>query len=131
MMKIQDAQIYVIGSLDMSIYKCISKDYVTDQVIMTEKQLAHIKEHHPEAYENAISYLGHILKQPDYIIKDKEPNTGLVIKNVVACEKYVLLVLRICTSCKEGYQNSITRKFFTGTHNSAIIRYNRRGYLRW
>lgn len=103
----QDAKIYQIGSLDMSIYKCISKNYITDKVIITEKQLIHIKERHPEVYKNAISYIGHILEQPDYIIKDKKPNTGLVIKQITGYEKHMLLVLRICTSCKEGYKNSI------------------------
>lgn len=103
----QNAQIYTIGYLDMSIYECISKDYITDEVVITEKQLIHIKERHPEAYKNAISYIERILEQPDYIIKDKKPNTGLVVKQIVACEKHMLLVLRICTSCKEGYKNSI------------------------
>lgn len=102
----QNVQIHKIGSLDMSIYKCISKDYTTDEVVITEKQLIHIKERHPEAYKNAIDYIKCILEQPDYIIKDRKPNTGLVIKQVF-CEKHMLLVLRICTSCKEGYKNSI------------------------
>lgn len=103
----QNAQIYEIGSLDMSIYKCISNDFVTDKVVITDKQLVHIKERHPEAYDNTISYIESILAQPDYIVKDKKPNTGLVIKQVVAGEKHMLLVLRICTSCREGYKNSI------------------------
>lgn len=91
----------------MSIYQCISKEYVTDKVVITEKQLVHIKERHPEAYHNAISYIEGILEEPDYIMKDKKPNTGLVIKQVVSDEKHMLFVLRICTSYKEGYQNSI------------------------
>lgn len=103
----QSTKVYKIGSLDMSIYKCISKKYITDEVIITEKQLIHIKQRHPEVYKNAISYIGHILAQPDYIIKDKKPNTGLIIKQVSACEKHMLLVLRMCTSCREGYKNSI------------------------
>ncbi len=107
MKEIQNAQIYEIGSLDMSIYKCITKEYVTDRVVITEKQLVHMKERHPEAYHNVISYMERILEQPDYIIQDKKPNTGLVIKQVVSGEKHILLVLRICTSDQEGYQNSI------------------------
>lgn len=105
--QIQGTKIYQIGFLDMSIYKCISKSYITDEVVITEKQLIHIKERHPETYKNAINHIGRILEQPDYIIKDKKPNTGLIIKQITACEKHMLLVLRICTSCKEGYKNSI------------------------
>ncbi len=103
----QGEKVYKIGFLDMSVYKCISKNYLTDEVIITEKQLVHIKERHPEAYKNTISYIGHILEQPDYIIKDKKPNTGLIIKQVTTYEKHMLLVLRICTSCKEGNKNSV------------------------
>ena len=91
----------------MSIYKCISNEYITDEVVITEKQLLHIKEKHPEAYDNTISYIKCILEQPDYIIKDKHPNTCLVIKQIMSCEKHLLLVLRICTSCDKGYKNSI------------------------
>lgn len=100
-------QVHDIGRLNMSIYKCISNEYVTDEVIITEKQLLHIKEKHPEAYDNTVSYIKCILEQPDYIIKDKQPNTGLVIKQIMSCKKHLLLVLRICTSCNKGYKNSI------------------------
>lgn len=103
----QNVQIHKIGSLDMSIYKCISEDYITNEVVITEKQLIHIKKRHPEAYENTVSYIERILEQPDYIIKDKKPNTGLVVKQLVAYEKHMLLVLRICVSCEKEYKNSI------------------------
>lgn len=100
-------QIHKIGCLDMLIYKCISEEYVTNEVIITEKQLVHIKEQHPEAYDNTISYIKQVLDQPDYIIQDKRPNTGLVIKQIISGEKHLLLVLRICTSNDKKYKNSI------------------------
>ena len=67
---------YEIGSLDMSIYKCITEDYTTDKIVISEKQLLHIKERHPEAYKDTISYIKEILVNPDYIIKDKRPQTN-------------------------------------------------------
>ena len=100
--------IHGIGCLDMSIYSCISEDYVTDQVIITEKQLVHIRERHPEAYDDTICYISQILKYPDYIIKDKRPHTGLVVKQIVSKQKSILLVLRICTFGNQSdYKNSI------------------------
>ena len=41
--------IYNLGRLDWNIYGCISSDSVTDEVIITEEQMMHIRERHPEA----------------------------------------------------------------------------------
>ncbi len=73
---------YSLGTLDWSIYECISDKHVTDEVIITEEQLYHIR--------------------------DKRPNTGLVIKRISCGDDNMLLVLRISTSeDKEGYKNSL------------------------
>ena len=105
--QMSNEHVHKIGNLNMQIYKCINEEYVTDEVIITEKQLIHIKEQHPEAYDNTISYIKPVLEQPDYIIKDKRPNTGLVIKQIICGEKHLLLVLHICTSNDKEYKNSI------------------------
>ncbi|MCI8993567.1 MAG: hypothetical protein HFG80_12760 [Eubacterium sp.] len=107
MKQIADAYIYKIGCLDMSVYKCINTEYSTNEVVITGKQLIHIKDRHPEAYDNTINYIEKILKAPDYIIKDKRPNTGLVIGQFTSCDKHILLVLRICTSNNKKYKNSV------------------------
>lgn len=108
MNQITNTRIHEIGCLDMSIYKCINEDYVTDKIIITEKQLAHIRERHPESYDDTVRNINQILKNPDYIIKDKRPNTGLVIKRIFSNPKNILLVLRICTSHSQpDYKNSI------------------------
>lgn len=49
-------------------------------MIVTEEQLMHIRNRHPEAYQDAIHYVRDILDDLDYIRKDKRPNTGLVVK---------------------------------------------------
>ena len=43
-----------LGSLDINIYNCISPQINTDRVIITNKQLEHILDHHPEAYHEAL-----------------------------------------------------------------------------
>lgn len=49
-----------------------------------------------------------ILNDPDYILRDKHPNTGLIIKKIQNDEESSLLVLRIATSReKKEYKNSI------------------------
>lgn len=97
-----------IGTIDKEIYKCITEDIKTDQVIVTENQLQHIIERHPDAYELVIKYMKNVIDHPDYIIEDKHENTGLVIKKVKINNSYVQLVLRICTSKDNpDYVNSI------------------------
>ena len=49
-----------------------------------------------------------ILDDPDYILKDKRPNTGLVIKRIFNEKESSLLVLKIIISNdREGYKNSV------------------------
>ena len=103
-----DGVIYSLGTLDWKIYDSISINHVTDEVIITEEQLSHIRERHPEAYKDTLRYVREILDNPDYIIKDKHPNTGLIIKEIPEGESSSLLVLRICTEIdSKEYKNSI------------------------
>ena len=77
-------------------------------MIVTEEQLMHIRNRHPEAYKDAIHYVRDILDDPDYILKDKRPNTGLVVKRIFNEKESPLLVLKIITSNdREGYKNSV------------------------
>lgn len=101
--------IYHLGKLNWEIYKCITNDHVTDDVIVTEEQLLHIREKHPEAYQDMLHYVKDILDNPDYILRDKRPNSGLVVGNIQReTESGTLLVLRISTpDDKDGYKNSI------------------------
>ena len=77
-------------------------------MIVTEEQLMHIRNRHPEAYQDVIHYVRDILDDPDYILKDKRPNTGLVVKRIFNEKESSLLVLKIITSDdREGYKNSV------------------------
>ena len=68
----------------------------------------HIGKRHPEAYIDTMYYIRDILDNPDYIFRDKRPNTGLVVKKVRNDEENSLLVLKIITSDdKKDYKNSV------------------------
>ena len=70
-------------------------------MIITEEQIDHIRDRHPEAYSNITSYVQDILK-------DKHPNTGLIVKKIQNIEDNSLLVLKIITpDDKANYKNSI------------------------
>lgn len=100
---------HIVGKLDKSIYNCIGEKIITDEVIITDEQLLHIKEHHPDVHENMLEYATLILQQPDYIIKDnKHQHSVMVIKRIEIVEAHSLLLLRICTAQDpKGYKNSI------------------------
>lgn len=100
--------IHSLGILDWEIYDCISNDHITDEVIITEEQMMHIHERHPEAYIDTVHYIREILDAPDYIFRDKRPNTGLVVKKIQNGAESSLLVLKIITADdKKNYKNSV------------------------
>ena len=100
--------IHSLGRLAWNIYDCISSNHITDEVIITEEQMMHIRERHPEAYTDTMHYVREILDDPDYIFRDKRPNTGLVVKKIFNDEESSLLVLKIITSDdNKDYKNSV------------------------
>ena len=104
----EDVQVHSVGRINRDIYKCITEDIVTDEVIITENQMQHILDRHPDAYAEIIDYLSDIIRDPDFIIEDKHENTGLVIKRVELEKEYAQMVLRICTSDDNpNYKNSV------------------------
>ena len=104
----EDIQVHSVGKINRDIYKCITEDIVTDEVIITENQMEHILDRHPDAYEEVINYLSDIISDPDFIIEDKHDNTGLVIKKIKMEKEYAQMVLRICTSDDNpNYKNSV------------------------
>ena len=67
-----------------------------------------MNEQHPGEHEKIKEYLKDAVENPDYIMADKHPNTGLIIKEIKTKEIYVQLVIKICTSRDEReFKNSI------------------------
>jgi len=100
---------FTIGKLDRSIYRCISQNIITDEVVITEKQIEHIKERHPNDFERFEMYFKEIVEQPDYIIESPKPKTALVLKEVLIDNNEVFkMVIRLATSeDNPTYKNSI------------------------
>lgn len=98
-----------VGKIDKTIYECITPDIATEYVIITQKQLDHIADHHPEAYNETLIELRTTLEDPEYIIKDASHiNTGLVIRKLPLSENHAFIVLRVCTDTENGrLSNSI------------------------
>ena len=78
---------YSIGKINQKIYKCITEDIITEEVIITDNQIQHIKDRHPEAYNKVLKNIQEAISTPDYIIRDKHAYTGLIIKRIqITCE---------------------------------------------
>lgn len=98
-----------IGKIDREIYKCITEDIVTDEVIITNERIKHIKERHPNDYERYYEYLKEIVEHPNYIVEANKPNTALILKEIIESEeKQFKTILRLRTSTDNpSFKNSI------------------------
>ena len=86
----------------------MTKDIQTDEVIVTERQLEHIRERHPNDYERYFGYVKEIIENPDYILEANKPNTAFVLKHIVDNWKNYQLILRLKTSTDPSdYKNSV------------------------
>lgn len=99
---------HIIGKINKNIYKCVTEDITTEEVIITDNQINHIKNRHPNDYENFSSYFSDILSGPDFILEANKPNTAFILKQITENDLTVQLILRLQTSQDpKGYKNSI------------------------
>lgn len=105
----EEIQVHSVGKIDRDIYRCITDDIVTDEVIITDERIGHIKERHPNDYERYCEYLKLIIESPDYIVETKKPNTALILKEIQESEeRQFKTVLRLTTSTDNpDFKNSI------------------------
>lgn len=101
-------EVHSVGKIDRDIYKCITEEIVTDEVIITDERIQHIKERHPNDYERFYSYIPEIINDPDFIIEANKPNTAVILKEIEERGEKFKLVLRIkVQGDPEEYKNSI------------------------
>lgn len=102
------SDVHKIGKIDIEKYKCITNDIKTDEAIITDRQIEHIKDRHPNDYERFNQYFKDIVSMPDYIIEANKPNTALVLKEIQVENEKFKTVLRIATSKDNPeFKNSI------------------------
>ena len=96
-----------IGKIDRTKFKLILKNITTRDVVLTERQIEHIKERHPNDFELYFKYIKEIIKDPDYIIRDAKPNTGFLLKEFIEENKHFQLIIRLHTiEDNNDYKNS-------------------------
>ena len=97
-----------VGKIDREIYKCVTKDIVTDDVVITDERIKHTEENHPGDYKSYGQHLREIVKEPDYIFAGNRPKTALILKHVSEVDEKFKTILRLHTSeDDENFKNSI------------------------
>ena len=104
----EETGVHLVGKINKEIYKCVTADIATDEVIITENQIQHIKDRHPNDYERFSQYFADIVADPDYIIEANKPCTALILKSIEQNGEVFKTVLRLATSKDlTTYKNSI------------------------
>ncbi len=102
-------EVQYIGKLDKNKIGEYKDKIVTDEVIITDERIEHIKEHHPEDYEKYGKYINEIIKNPDFVLEDtKNIDTILFMKTIIEENKNIQIVVKLNTNKeKANKQNSI------------------------
>ena len=96
-----------IGEINPEHFNNVSP-VLTNDVVITEKQIAHIMKRHPRDYERYAAHISTILKEPDYIVKANKPSSAVMLKEFIDNNERVQLVLRLKTVNDPNiYQNSV------------------------
>ena len=102
------ADVNFICDLNPEIYQVAVPFITTRHVIITDRQLEHIRERHPDISQTVLERLAQIILEPDYIIETDMPYTANILKCLEWNGKHYQLVLRIRTDADpEEFQNSV------------------------
>lgn len=102
------AEVKTIGKIDVEKYRVVTDNIRTDEVIITDERIQHIKERHPNDFERYSQYLKQIVESPDYILEANKPNTAFLLKEFAEEDERFQLILRLAVEGDiPGYKNSI------------------------
>lgn len=121
--------VHYVGKINREIFSCISSNIATDEVIITDERVAHIRERHPGDYERYVGYLTQIVEAPDYILAANKPNSALLLKSFEENGKNYKLILRFVTTTEDvNYKNSVitfqkveTRRYVRYTKSDKVL----------
>ena len=103
------ADVRHIARVDIKKFEGISKNILTDEVILTDERAKHIAERRGEDFlEKYERYFPSVLTEPDYIFRDDRINTAIVCKIINEDSGTVNLILRLAVEGDNpSYKNSI------------------------
>jgi len=95
-----------IGKLDTTKIGYFQDLITTEDIIITNERIEHIKKRHPGDYEKYIEYVIDIIRFPNYVLEDKNnKNTIIILKHLV--EQNIQIVIKLQIDRKENRSNSI------------------------
>lgn len=105
-----DADVAKVAEINLDRYKIISDNITTSNVVITNERIEHINERHPGDWENYGAFAETTVTDPDFILRDKNPDTAVCIKQIEVDgeTKFLRTTLRLHTPKDEsGKENSI------------------------
>lgn len=97
-----------VGKINREIFKVVTSDIQTDEVIITAERIQHIKNNHPGDYESFGIYLQEIVEAPDYILEANKPRSAMILKSFSDGAELFKTIIRFNTSNDNPeYKNSI------------------------
>lgn len=104
----EGSALQTVGRIDRDKYRCITDNITTDEVIITEERIQHIRDRHPGDYERFLGYMPEIIADPDYIIEANKANTAVILKEIEENGEKFKLILRLKVEHDPAdYQNSV------------------------
>lgn len=105
----EENRLQYIGKLDKEKLGKYRDKVVTDEVVLTDERIEHIKEHHPGDFENYGKYVSDIIEDPEYVVNDsKNIDTVLFMKTIKDNERNIQVVVKLNTNeTLKDKQNSI------------------------
>ncbi|MDE7247373.1 MAG: hypothetical protein K2N43_05760 [Lachnospiraceae bacterium] len=101
------AKMWYLGNINVSVLEEEFGKLWTDEIIVTDERIAHIKEKHLIDFELFEKYGAECVQDPDYIIKDRK-NRGTVFMIKKLSDTNVNVVSRLALDTeKSGLKNSV------------------------
>lgn len=116
-----------LGEIDISLLQKEFGDLLTDEIIITNERVEHIKSHHSEDYKFFGQYLSEAVNNPDMIIKDcKNKDTVFIIKKLEYTNLNVVIKL-VLANDDNKLKNSVMTFFRIREKN--VIKLERKNKL--
>lgn len=100
--------VQTIGKIDIEKFKSVSSNIRTNEVVITDERIEHIKERHPNDFERYSGYISIMLSQPQYILEDPVPDTAVILQEFSENSEHFRLILKLAvTESEQGKKNSV------------------------
>lgn len=121
----EEIELYDIGKINKNIIGEYGDKIITDNVIITDERIEHIKEHHPDLKDKEMQFIKEVLNDPDIIFEDrKNKDTILMVKNIMDNSKNYKMVLKLNTNIAlKDKSNSVIS--FWNISNKKLRQYER------